>query len=167
MNILKPVLAVLLAAIFIAGCSTDTGSEPEPNPSDPSEKNVTANVIFRAFSAADQQPLSGVTLVIVDPDGQIVDQPVTNGEGEVHQELTVPADPRYPMARGTVTVIAYKEGYRDAVILEVPVSEGSAAQPIPMEPVAPGERNEPTVQPGNNHHLEILALVDKYKADAP
>jgi hypothetical protein len=31
-----------------------------------------------------------------------------------------------------------------------------------MEPIVLGERNEPYVQLGSNHHLEILALVGKY-----
>ncbi|SPF45380.1 conserved hypothetical protein [Candidatus Desulfosporosinus infrequens] len=31
-----------------------------------------------------------------------------------------------------------------------------------MNAIIPGERNEPDVQLGNNHHLEILSLVDKY-----
>ena len=61
-----------------------------------------------------------------------------------------------------MTVIATKEGYRDAVILETPISNGSAAQPFEMERIVPEERNEPTVQLGNNHRLEIISLVDKY-----
>ena len=57
-------------------------------------------------------------------------------------------------------------GYRDLVLLETPVSEGSAAQPFYMEPAFPDERNEPIVQPGNNHRLEIISIVDKYRAEA-
>mgnify|MGYP006877967303 FL=1 len=89
-----------------------------------------------------------------------------NSDKRIGQELTVPADPRYPMARGTVTVIAYKEGYRDLVMPETPVSEGSAAQPLHLVPVVPDERNEPIVQLGNNHRLEIISMVDKYKPEA-
>ena len=85
--------------------------------------------------------------------------------------ITVPIDNKYLgkststlKPRGTVTAIAFKEGYRQTVLFEVPISEASAAQPFYMEAMVPGERNEPEVQLGNNHHLEIISLVDKYAA---
>jgi hypothetical protein len=60
--------------------------------------------------------------------------------------------------------IAFKEGYRQTVLFEVPISEATPAQPFLMEPIVAGERNEPDVQLGNNHHLEIFSLVEKYAA---
>lgn len=106
---------------------------------------------------------------MIDRDGESIDTVMTNAQGEAEKELTFAVDPKYFTAgeqgmdpRGTVTVIAYKAGYRPTVILEAPVSSGSAAQPFTMEPEVPGERNEPTVQLGNNYRLEIISLVDKY-----
>lgn len=167
MNMPKLVLVLLFFTISIMGCSTNPNNATHSSIPSPSE-TVTANVIFRAFSAVDQQPLPDVNIVVIDQDGNVVDKLATNDAGEVNQAITVPVDPKYQMdqmKRGTVTVIASKEGYRDAVILETPVSEGSAAQPFQMEPVVPEERNEPTVQLGKNHRLEIISMVDKYKDD--
>ncbi|EGW41087.1 hypothetical protein DOT_0974 [Desulfosporosinus sp. OT] len=33
-----------------------------------------------------------------------------------------------------------------------------------MDPIVSGERNEPDVQLGSNHHLEIISLVEKYES---
>gem|GEM_PF-4321254 len=57
------------------------GKEPNDlNVSGPSE-TVTASVIFRAFSNADQQPLSGVNLVIIDQSGRVAGQLVPDDDG--------------------------------------------------------------------------------------
>lgn len=165
MEIPKLGLVFTFVLISTIGCSYNSNKEVVSTlPS--THETVTANVIFRASSAVEEQPLSDVDIVIVDHYGKVIDTLVTNDKGEVDKDLIVQVDPKYEMKRGTVTVIASKKGYRDAVILETPVSEGSAAQPFHMEPILPDERNEPTVELGNNHRLEIISLVDKYKVEA-
>lgn len=71
-------------------------------------------------------------------------------------------DPNEIEPRGTVTAIAFKEGYREQVLLEVPVNPAGSLQELYLNPIVAGERNEPDVQPGSSHHLEILSLVEKY-----
>lgn len=63
--------------------------------------------------------------------------------------------------RGSVTEIAYKDGYRSVVVFEVPIKE-YVVHPFRMLPKLTGEWNEPVGILGNVHHLEINALVDKY-----
>ncbi|HHY38990.1 MAG TPA: hypothetical protein GX507_08720 [Clostridia bacterium] len=134
------------------------------------ERTVTAEVTFRAFDGS--TPLSGVLILLIGPDGEIVDRLTTDEDGGAAKSITV--DPKYLRQdpegdlglRGTVTALAFKEGYRETVLFEVPVSAGSAAQPFFMEPLVSGERNEPVVGLGNNHHLEVLSLVKKYAEKA-
>lgn len=132
------------------------------------KNTVTADVIFRAMDS-NSKPLPGVKMLIINGNGEVIDTETSDNNGEAEKKLTVSIDKRYECTgqnkmepRGTVTVIAFKEGYCKTVLFEVPVSPASAAQPFYMTPEVAGQRNEPVVQLGNNHHLEILSLVDKY-----
>ncbi|SPF35758.1 conserved hypothetical protein [Candidatus Desulfosporosinus infrequens] len=141
---------------------------------------VTDNVVFSVSTPLPSGqpgetpgvPLPGVTILVIGEDGKVISKLITNDQGEVQKDITAPVDPKYPetssyytsMPRGTVTVIAFKDGYRPVVLYEVPVSKASAAQSFVMMPNVDGDRNEPDVQVGNNHHMEVLGLVDKYQA---
>lgn len=57
----------------------------------------------------------------------------------------------------------FKEGYCEQVVFEVSVSSAEVGTSVYLNPVAADKRNEPVVQLGNNHHLEIISLVEKYK----
>lgn len=157
-------LFVLLIILFSTGCSYKENPKPEQQSK---IDKVSIKVLFRAYSG--NQLLKDVQIMVIDRNGDVVDIFKTDNKGEAEKELSVDVDKKYGAnledsigPRGTVTVIARKDGYRDAVQFEVPVSKGSAAQPIAMEPITQGERNEPTVHLGNNHHLEVLSLVDRY-----
>lgn len=160
-----PLFMVLL--ILVSRCSGHQDNS--------SQNTVTAEVVFRCFAATGipvvpSTPLAGVTILLVDSDGQVLDKLLTDEKGEVQKNVTVAVDKKYgekttptmEQPRGTVTLIAFKEGYRESVVYEVPISKGSAAQPFYMEPIVYGERNEPAVMLGNNHHLEVLTLVEEY-----
>jgi len=153
--------------MFIVGC-TDISNKDNNQDETNKEEKVSANVIFRALTKEGKH-ISNVNILVIGSDGKLIENLVTNERGEAEKELTVQVDPKYVRnnaqgiePRGTVTAIAFKDGYRETVILEVPVSNGSAAQPFYMEHVLPGERDEPIVQLGNNHRLEIISLVEKY-----
>lgn len=149
-------LVLIIIAMFGIGCAVV--SKTEDNSAN--HETVTANVMFRAFSAIDKKPLSDVNIVVIDQDDEVNERLVTNDRGEVNKYRM--NDEQGIEPRGAVTVIASREGYRDAVILETPVSKGSAAQPFYLESILPDERDEPTIQLGNNHRLEIISLVNKY-----
>jgi len=98
------------------------------------------------------QPIAGVKILIINGDGEVIDAISCDENGKAQKKLIVPIDKRYYWVdpndlgtRGTVTVIAFKEGYRETVLFEVPVSAGSAGQPFYMNPIIPVERNEPDV----------------------
>ena len=177
MNKIKLLKALLLSifavTLILTGC-TKTVDETGQKDNAVLSETVTANVVFRVSAnntsiSKPASPLPGVSILLIGTDGKVIDKLVTNEQGEVQKDITVPIDQKYlndsPGAlppRGTVTAIAFKEGYRQTVLYEVPID--GTAQPFVMEPIVAGERNEPDVQLGNNHHLAVLSLVEKYKA---
>lgn len=172
-------LSFLAISLILAGC-TDKLKEGINKENTSMPETVTANIQFRVSANNSQgvsstlnpsSPLPGVAMLLIGTDGKVIDRLVTNKQGEAEKDITVPIDHKYldehpgaPKPRGTVTAIAFKEGYRQTVLFEVPISGASAAQPFSMKPIVAGERNEPDVQLGNNHHLEIISLVEKYAA---
>lgn len=169
-------LSFFTISLILAGC-TDKLNEETNKENTSMPETITANIQFRVSVNNSQDvlnnssPLPGVAILLIGTDGKVIDKLVTNKQGEAQKDIAVFIDHKYldehpgaPKPRGTVTAIAFKEGYRQAVLFEVPVSEASAAQPFSMEPIVDGERNEPDVQLGNNHHLEIISLVEKYAA---
>jgi predicted small secreted protein len=165
-------LSCLVLAFLLTGCSNGVYRDAGKSGSKP-ETVTIRNVVFRTFNNKPQGipvayvPVSGVTISLIGSDGEVIARILTNSQGEAQESITVPVDRKYQdtvgiAPRGTVTAIAFKEGYRETVLLEDGISNGDLAQPVPMEPIVLGERNEPYVQLGSNHHLEILALVGKY-----
>ncbi|MGB9588027.1 MAG: hypothetical protein ACPL7O_07595 [Armatimonadota bacterium] len=165
-------LSFLVLTFLLAGCSNGVYQGTGKSGSKP-ETVTIRNVVFRTFNNKPQGipvayvPVPGVTILLIGSDGEVIARILTNSQGEAQESITVPVDRKYQdtvgiAPRGTVTAIAFKEGYRETVLLEDGISNGDLAQPVPMEPIVLGERNEPYVQLGSNHHLEILALVGKY-----
>ncbi|AFM41060.1 hypothetical protein Desaci_2089 [Desulfosporosinus acidiphilus SJ4] len=169
-----PAILIFSLIILLVGCNKENKSI-NLNASQTTSVNIikasntiTAKVSFNVMDSK-LQPIQGVKIMIINGEGEVIDSITSDDKGKAEKKLTVPIDKRYFWAdpndlgtRGTVTAIAFKEGYRETVLFEVPVSEGDTVQPFYMSPIIPGERNEPDVQLGNNHHLEILSLVDKY-----
>lgn len=158
----------LILVFFLEGCNKTKNQGADKDVS-PKTATVTTNVIFRSITPSPlHTPISGVTILVVGTEGEVIEKLVTNGQGEVQKSITIPIDKQFLVEdtilppRGTVTVIAFKEGYRETVLFETGISDGNSTQPVSMYPIVPGERNEPNVELGNNHHLEILSLVDKY-----
>lgn len=164
-----------ITLIILIGCTkTFYGTSNKENSVIP--EKVTVNIDFKVSAnnsktSKPASPLSGVSILLIATDGQVIDKLVTNEQGEAQKDITVVVDHKYPdkpsnmtAPRGTVTAIAFKEGYRQKVLFEVPISKERSAQSFLMEPIITSERNEPDVQLGDNHHLEIISLVEKYEA---
>jgi hypothetical protein len=66
---------------------------------------------------------------------------------------------------GALTIMCYKNGYRDAIYMGVRMYEGVTAQPeIWMVPIGTKDRRvEPTLFQGPLHRLWQIQLVDKYR----
>lgn len=131
--------------------------------------NTVTNDVSFNIKDSKSNPLSDVKVVIINMNGDVIDVVTSDKNGHAIKKLTVPIDKRYYWIdpneigpRGTVTAIAFKEGYREQVLLEVPVSPAGSLQELYLNPIVAGERNEPDVQPGSSHHLEIISLVEKY-----
>ncbi|OPY57184.1 MAG: hypothetical protein A4E55_01788 [Pelotomaculum sp. PtaU1.Bin035] len=161
-------LSFLILVIFLEGCSLIENQGLDKDVS-PKTETVTTNVMFRSITPSPPYtPISGVTILVIGTEGEVIEKLITNGQGEAQKSITIPIDKQFPIGdkylnpRGTVTVIAFKEGYRETVLFEVGISDADSTQPVNMYLIVPGERNEPNVELGINHHLEISSLVDKY-----
>lgn len=130
---------------------------------------VSASLRFKIIDQFTKQEIEGVKLVVINKDGEVIDTLLTDKNGQAEKTISAPLDKKYfsqelnPMQRGTVTLIAYKDGYRETVLFEVPVNPNDTYQPFSMYPVVSGQRNEPVVRIAEIHHLTIIELVDKYR----
>lgn len=158
------VLLIIILNVLIGGCVS----------SPPEEETIGSQITFRAFRQHGdvENALSGVKIVVIDQSGEVLRVLETPENGEVQGEFTVTTDKKYAGTknsefelRGTVTVIAFKEGFREVVLFEVPINSYSI-QSIYMEPESSTERNEPRSELGNNHRLDILELVETYSSYA-
>lgn len=131
---------------------------------------VTVKMRFITKDYEDIEPIGNVRMVMIRDDGEVIDVAVSNEKGVAEKEITVPLDKKYLTLgfgsaediRGTITVIAYREGYRETILYNAGVSIGSSFQSIYMKPEIPGGRNEPDEQVGYSHHLETGILAEKY-----
>jgi hypothetical protein len=146
--------------LILAGCQTQNNDIiPDTNV----EKTlVTGNVYFRAFTEIDEG-VEDVSILLIDSAGEVMDVLTTDEKGEVVQSITVPLDEKYAQTedRGTVTVIAYKEGYRAVVIYELAIRD-EQMQLFYMTPEVQGEYNEAIGILSNIDQDDIEALVEKY-----
>lgn len=148
---------------FLVGCENSDNLTENDN-------TITNDLSFVVNDRNSKQPIEGVRLVVINIDGDIIDILTTDSKGQVKRKISTNLDKRFyipdsfePMERGTVTVIAYKKGYCEVVLLDVPVYPFTSYQPFSMSQVISGQRNEPETYLGNIHHLDIGTLVDKYR----
>lgn len=172
----KSIIAVLLTFLILLLCSFSyQNSIVTQNGSQLGKKlikddAVAYSITFVAYDRNSKLTIDGVKMIIIDKNENVIDILTTDKNGKAEKKITTSLDKKYymrdsfePVKRGTVKVIAYKEGYCEEVLVEVPVSAAGAYQPFSMHPVVSGQRNEPEVYIANNHHLEIGSLVDKYR----
>lgn len=160
------IVMCLFMVITISSCSDKSAVASGKNGEN--SNTVTYDVSFNIMDSQ-SNPLSDVKIVIISMNGDVLGEAASDKNGYAIKKLTVPIDKRYYWTdpnkmepRGTVTAIVSKEGYREQVLFEVPVSPAGSSQEIHLNPIVAEERNEPDVQLGSSHHLEILSLVDKY-----
>lgn len=86
-------------------------------------------------SDEDSKPLADVRIIIINENGDVIGILTSDKNGHAEKKLTVPVDRRYYFAasRGTVTAIAYKKGYSDTILFEVPVSDDAENQVLHMK----------------------------------
>jgi hypothetical protein len=173
------IVGIIIALTLISGCFSTfkqdikdtTNSEVKIENSSTlkiEESKIEKEILFKTTDI-ENQAIEGVTLIVLGYDGNIIDTIITDKNGEIKKVIKVDRDKRYPntgdegySSRGTVTVIAFKDGYKESILFEAAISDGTTVQNIIMEPLIDGQRNEPVVSLGYNHHLEVLSLVDKY-----
>lgn len=114
-------------------------------------------------SDEDSKPLAGAKIVIINENGDVIGILTSDKNGHAEKKLTVPVDRRYfdfVASRGTVTAIAYKKGYRSAVIFQIPVNS-SSMQPFFMNLNSSNTDNSDTVL-GMNLDNDLNSLAAKY-----
>ena len=114
-------------------------------------------------------PVADSKVIVIGTGGEILTTTTTDKNGESRVNIKTNTDPRYSEnsksgipPRGTVTLISFKDGYRQTVLFEVGISYSDGLYYIVMKPIIKGARNEPVTQLAQNHHLETASLVDKY-----
>lgn len=166
---MKKVLSnIMCLFIVITVCSFSDGKIVVHSKSEENITTVTNHVSFIVMDS-NGHPISNAKIIIVNMIGDVIAAETSDKSGQARKKLIVPVDKRYYWIdpnkmepRGTVTAIVFKEGYREQVVFEVPVSSAGSLQQINLFPIIAGQRNEPDVSFGDSHHLEILSLVDKY-----
>ncbi len=132
--------------------------------------------VFRSdlrFITVNEQgdPITDSKVVIIGLDGEILTTTTTDKNGESSVNIETNTDPKYSEnskngipPRGIVTLLSFKDGYRQTVVFEVGISDSDGLHYIVMEPIIKGaRRNEPVTQLAQNHHLETASLVHKYE----
>lgn len=143
---------------------TAAQASPQPGraPVPPRPATVTATVQFRVVSSSDFRAIPGARVVIIGPDGRFLHTALTDTEGISRVSVTVPRDPRFPDL-GFVTALCVANGHNETVVFDVPVRQGTV-QPVTLNPIQPGLRNEPTAMLGQIHRLDVIDFVNRYGA---
>lgn len=127
----------------------------------------TAPLQVRVIDARDGTPLAGAEVVTAE-----TGQRLTTGPDGRTPEVQAPIirDPRFPELiaelHGQLTLIAYKNGYRDTVYLGVQVEEGLKTETeIWMYKITPEDtRIEPVAYHVPVHRLWILEAAERFRS---
>lgn len=125
-------------------------------------KAVEGNVEFRVADRASHR-VDGAHVLVVDPQGRVIASGKTDTSGTWMVRMNVPQDPRFASVKpmGTVTALVVAQGYNEQVLFEVPVSSHEV-QPVILNPITKGQRNEPTIMLGNLHRHVVAELLNHY-----
>jgi hypothetical protein len=126
----------------------------------------TAPLLLRTVDANTLKPIPGAGCII----GETGDRVETDAKG-VAPEIQAPIfrNPRLEemlaALHGQLTVICYKNGYRDSVYMGVRMHEGVRTETeVWMYPVGPRDRRvEPTLYQVPVHRVWLIQLADKYR----
>lgn len=129
----------------------------------------TARLRVRVIDGRTLKPLSGAEVVLVETEQRLR----TGPDGYTPWfDAPVIRNPRFrPMVaelHGQLTVIAYKNGYRDSVHMGIRMHEGLDSQTtVWMYKIGPEDRRiEPVLYQVPYHRLWLVELVDKFRRNS-
>lgn len=126
----------------------------------------TAPLQLRVVNAKTKQPIAGAGCVV----GETGDRVETDAKG-VAPVIDAPVfrNPRLEQMlaelHGQLTVICYKNGYRDSIYMGVRMHQGDTTETeVWMYPIGPGDRRiEPMLYQVPIHRIWRIQLADKYR----
>lgn len=126
----------------------------------------TAKLKIRVVDTFTQKGIDGAGCVV----GETGDRIETDAKG-IAPEIDAPIfrHPRLEQmlaeVHGQLTVLCYKNGYRDAIYMGVRMYEGVVTEPeVWMIPISPNDRRvEPTIYQMPVHRVWQIQLADKYR----
>lgn len=127
----------------------------------------TAELQVRVIDARSKQPLAGAEVVLLETEQRMTTD--VNGRTPVIQAPIV-RDPRYRRRlaelHGQMTLIAYKNGYRDTVFFGVRMHPGRRTEPeIWMYQITPDDRRiEPIWYMTPIHRLWLIDLAQTFRS---
>ncbi|UOF90451.1 carboxypeptidase-like regulatory domain-containing protein [Fodinisporobacter ferrooxydans] len=128
----------------------------------------TAKLKVTVIDGRTRQPLPNAEIVLTETEQRFK----TDAKGETNWiDAPIIRDERFrPMVaqlHGQLTLIAYKNGYRDTIYFNVRVHDGVESRvTMWMYQIAPGEdrRIEPLAYETPYHHLWLVQLADKFRS---
>ncbi|WP_245632780.1 carboxypeptidase-like regulatory domain-containing protein [Alicyclobacillus kakegawensis] len=136
---------------------------------DPYAPWPTARLRVRVIDGRTLQPLPGAEVVLVE-----TEQRLRTGANGYTPWFDAPVirNPRFrPLVaelHGQLTVIAYKNGYRDSIHMGIRTHEGLDSQAtVWMYKIGPEDRRiEPVLYQEPYHHLWLIELVDRFRRNS-
>jgi hypothetical protein len=110
--------------------------------------------------------ITGARIIIIDANGNIVGNKLTNQKGEVSLPLTTFRNKIFPTENmGEVTVIVIADGYNEEIDFNVTINEfgqNKGRANAYLEKIREQGRNEPQYINGSYHRLTVFQMLDYY-----
>ncbi|MBO7746995.1 hypothetical protein I8J29_22585 [Paenibacillus sp. MWE-103] len=182
---MKRILSVMLGSILLVGASTvhaDSAQKNTPSKgyteNTPTKNRAEARMDVKVtyvldgygtkdkpFSDASFKPIPNARLIIIDCNGKIVGNGITDSKGEWSMKINTPIDRRFPTKNmGIVTVIAVADGFNEFINFNVLVNEngdGAGKVGMVLRPIIPDSRNEPLFN-AQFHRFTVFDMLDYY-----
>jgi hypothetical protein len=146
--------------------SSTPGTTPSAGQFKPYAPLPTARLRIRVIDGRTHDPLPGTEVVLAETEQRLK----TNSQGMTAWfDAPIIRNERFrPMVQelhGQLTVIAYKNGYRDSVHMGIRMHEGiSSEETVWMYKLGPEDRRiEPVLYQVPYHHLWLIQLADKFR----
>lgn len=150
--------------------SNEISPAPAPAPGNQTDNSTQPNAAKKEFSvvrfrvaAPSGERVTGARVIVLDPGGDVISSGLTDASGDWNAPIPVAVDGRFASVRrmGTVTAIVVANGFNEQVVFVIPVVP-HAVEPVILNPIDRGARNEPTAKLGNLHRHDVQVLVDMY-----
>ncbi|MHB1627951.1 MAG: hypothetical protein ACYCVB_06195 [Bacilli bacterium] len=167
--LLVAIVEAALLFVPLGGPTFAEAREASSSYSSPAKDPVSAQPLESTveFRVADPglKPIPGARVAIVGQSGEVLGTGLTNSVGMWKAKITVKPDPRFVSSGklGTVAALVTAAGYNEMLLFEVPVDQGQVqVQPVILNPIQTGQRNEPVAALGNIHRHAYMRLIDDY-----